>query len=98
MATRWWLLKGDDEMQELTKELAISVPIGTVFHYSHGTSKGARVERWRKSGQTKVWKTRPDEWRMPVKHGMYSNSYITEVEAEHFHLESECETQGTRVT
>ena len=32
--------------------------------------------RCRRNGATKRWATRPDEFRIPVKHGMYSHFYI----------------------
>lgn len=37
--------------------------------------------RWwkvRRNGKTKLWKTRPDEFRIPIKYGMYGFGYITE--------------------
>jgi len=40
----------------------------------------------RRNGATKVWKTRPSEYRIPVKAGLKSCGYITEqsVLGEHF--------------
>lgn len=35
-------------------------------------------KRWRRNGRTKTWKTRPGEFRIPVKHGLRSYGYITE--------------------
>ena len=50
------------------------------------------IENWRRMGRTKLWKTRPDEFRIPIKHGMYGyGSYLTEKNCEHYHAESECE-------
>ena len=48
------------------------------------------VEEWRRNGATKTWKTRPGEFRIPVKWGMRSYDYITQREADRFHTEADC--------
>jgi saccharopine dehydrogenase-like NADP-dependent oxidoreductase len=60
------------------------------FHYAPACTK-TRVERWRRNGETKVWKTREGEFRVPVKFGLRSYSYITHLNAGEFHVASECE-------
>lgn len=32
--------------------------------------------RWRANGVVQTWKTRPDDIRLPVKHGLYAYDYI----------------------
>jgi len=32
--------------------------------------------RVRANGACKIWKTRPEDFRLPVKHGLYSYGYI----------------------
>ena len=32
---------------------------------------------WRRNGKTKLWKTRPDDFRVPIKYGLREYSYIT---------------------
>lgn len=49
-----------------------------------------RVERWRRNGATQTWKTRPDEFRVPIKYGLRGYSSITSHNAYQFHLASEC--------
>ena len=34
--------------------------------------------RCRRNGATKLWKTRPEEFKIPVKYGMYEYFYITQ--------------------
>jgi len=34
--------------------------------------------RWRRNGALKTWKTRPTEFRQPVKYGLYGYDYITQ--------------------
>lgn len=53
---------------DITKDLTGSVTFVT---------RWGRPMRWRKNGQTKLWKTRPGEFRIPVKYGLYDHTYIT---------------------
>jgi len=46
--------------------------------------------RWRVNGKVKTWKTRPGEFKIPVKHGMYDYGYITEKNLHMFHLNGSC--------
>jgi len=48
------------------------------------------IEQWRPNGQCKTWKTRPEEFQLPIKHGFYDYSYLTHRNAAEFHLASEC--------
>jgi hypothetical protein len=59
------------------------------FHYEPACTP-ARTERWRRNGATKLWKTRPDEFRIPVKYGLRDYSYITELNGHKFHTEADC--------
>lgn len=54
--------------QPLTMDEALTA---TRFH-------DIRHNNWRRNGATKTWKRQPDKFRIPVKYGMYSYSYITE--------------------
>lgn len=48
--------------------------------FEHITAKnadGTRI-RARRNGKTKVWKTRPNDFQIPVKHGMYDYGKITD--------------------
>ncbi len=49
-----------------------------------------RVYEWRRNGKTQVWKTRPGEFRVPVKYGMRGYDYIDQYNADRFHVESDC--------
>jgi hypothetical protein len=40
--------------------------------------------RCRRNGKTKTWKTRPGEFRIPVKCGLYEYFYITHENAAEF--------------
>jgi hypothetical protein len=60
-----------------------------VWHYAPACSP-KRVERWRRNGATKRWVTRPNAFRIPIKHGLRDYSYLTDENAHDFHLEQEC--------
>lgn len=54
-------------------------------NFEHKTAKNADGSRLRarRNGATKIWKTRPGEFRIPIKHGLYDYGYITDAD----HLE-----------
>ena len=81
----------------ITKSLARELGYGQELHYGPCTRKiGPRggvtetIERWRVSGRCKTWKTRPDEFEVPIKHGLRTSTYLTHRNADQFHLEADC--------
>ena len=74
------------------------------FHYTgrHDCSRtlGPRggvtenITRVRQSGSMKTWKTRPNDFHLPVKYGMYESAWIDQDNAGQFHLASECEVSS----
>ncbi len=87
----------------VTKEQAMAAHHGQEFHYTgrHKCSKTVgprgsityRITRVRVSGQCQTWKTRPGEFRLPVKYGLYESSDINEVNAGQWHSPEDCETE-----
>ena len=59
----------------LTKDQAM-----TASYFEHVTlkNKDGTALRARRNGQTQTWKTRPDEFRIPAKHGLKDYFNITE--------------------
>jgi len=55
----------------------IFIPSGEIKSLDNGI-------KWRRNGATKVWKTRPDEFKIPVKHGLRDYGYITNENAHLF--------------
>lgn len=49
-------------------------PSVTEFHEDH--ERGASYRTWRRNGQTVTWKTRPAQYRVPVKFGLYRYGQI----------------------
>lgn len=99
---------GESFINMITKEQAIALGNGSLREDIHYTGKhdcarhiGPRggitenVTRVRPSGKCQVWKTRPDEFKLPVKYGMYESSYITHRDASDWHLASECSLAQT---
>lgn len=84
----------------VTKEQVIAGGFSARYHYTGrhdctrviGPRGGVRetVTECRPSGGVKTWKTRPAEFRMPVKYGLYESGAITHENAAHWHLASEC--------
>ena len=73
----------------ITKEQAMEQP-SDIYMLGEFDYQGAPV-RWRANGQCKTWKTRPSEFRLPVKYGAYDYDYITQDNAKWFTLdEQEC--------
>jgi len=68
----------------ITKLQAIE---GRDFHYKRSATA---CEKWRRNGATQTWKTRPNDFRVPVKYGLYGYGQIRETDVGDVHLESEC--------
>ena len=62
---------------KVNRERAPGFDHGHIFHHVTATNHDGSPVRARVSGRPKLWKTRPDEFRIPVKHGMRDHFYIT---------------------
>jgi hypothetical protein len=58
--------------------------------FEHVTVKNADGTplRCRSNGKCQVWKTRPNDWKLPVKHGLYDYFYIDAANAHEWNCES----------
>ena len=65
-----------------------------------GKRGGVKItqEIWRRNGKTKLWKTRPTEYSIPVKHGLYRYDYITQEIAHKVHTWEDCPINGIAIT
>lgn len=66
----------------IDKATATSLTYRTTLHHSTLKNSDGTPLRCRVNGQCKIWKTRPDEFRLPVKHGLYDCFYITQDNAD----------------
>ncbi len=65
----------------IEKDTAVNATHNEEFYcYNNG-----RITRWRVSGKAKTWKTRPNEFRLPIKFGMYESYAITDSNAHIFY-------------
>lgn len=54
---------------------------GHFWHRTATTKDGIRAIQCRRNGKTQTWKTRPNEFKIPCKYGMYDFFYITDKNA-----------------
>jgi hypothetical protein len=72
----------------ITKEQAMTAREFN-FKISNRSNKHFGEERHcRRNGATKTWKTRPNEFKVPVKYGLYEYFYITHENADQFEVRS----------
>lgn len=79
----------------VTKEQAMAAL--SEYHFGEcrkvvGPRGGEKIyqTRVRASGRCQTWKTRPAEFRLPVKYGMYQNGEITHSNASQWHTPEDC--------
>jgi len=72
----------------ITKQLAETLKHGQILH--HITLKNADKSplRARVNGKLKTWKTRPNEFSLPMKHGLKTCFYITQASANEWEIPS----------
>lgn len=70
----------------ITKEQALTAKR---FH-EDAMCTPVRIVTWRRNGATQTWKTRPDDFRIPVKWGLRDYFQITHLNADWFHAEEDC--------
>ena len=70
----------------ITLEQAKELKYGVTVHHISATNADGTPQRFRVSGKPKVWKTRPNEVKVPVKRGMYEYGYLTEHNIHEFNL------------
>jgi len=61
-----------------------------MLHANDYFNADGSCQRWRINGQTKTWKTKPEKFRIPIKHGLRDYSYYTDENQSLFHKEEDC--------
>ncbi len=63
----------------ITKEQALTwtsfIQVSIPVHGRVATAMLVKPINWRANGKCKVWKTRPDDFKLPIKHGLYTYTY-----------------------
>lgn len=62
----------------ITKQQATTLTQGTILEHVSVKNADGTPARARVNGQCKVWKTKPNEFKLPVKHGLKQCFYITQ--------------------
>lgn len=69
-------------IDSVTKAVAVDSSHGQIFYHVNARNADGSAVRVRVTGRCKTWKTRPLEFRLPVKYGLYQSLAITH---ENFH-------------
>ena len=62
----------------ITKQQAIDSYHRQEFHHVSEKNADGSAVRCRVNGKCKTWKTRPDDFQLPVKYGLKTCFYITQ--------------------
>lgn len=68
----------------ISKEQASTLR-GTIYHLTLKNADGSAA-RARPNGKCQTWKTRPDAFKLPMKHGLRDCFYLTEANADQWSL------------
>ena len=80
-ANEWTQQRLARELTYLTKDEAISLPRrAELYHYRERNADGTPLRVF-VNGKCQTWKTRPDEFRLPVKYGLRNCLDITDKNA-----------------
>ena len=60
----------------ITKEIALTLRHGQILHHKTLKNADKTPMRVRVTGKVKTWVTRPVDFRIPVKYGMYEYGYV----------------------
>ena len=71
----------------ITRAIALTLPHGATLHHRTLLTSSRRTPvRCRVWGRCVTWKTRPDDFRLPVKAGLKTHFYITPLNASDWSL------------
>jgi len=71
----------------MTRQEALSLAKDQIIYHVTARNRDGTALRARVNGKCKTWKTRPDEFQLPVTHGLWNHFYIIEVNAAEWSLE-----------
>lgn len=72
-------------MTQVTKQNQEGVNM--FYHATVLNKSDKQPARARRTGKTQLWKTRPNDFKIPVKHGMYDSFYITHDNAHEWNID-----------
>lgn len=62
----------------ITKIEAMNLRHGQIIYHETLKNSDKTRLRARVNGKIKTWKTRPESFQLPIKHGLYDYGYLTE--------------------
>lgn len=74
----------------ITKQIAMSLHHGQVLHHVYVKNADGSALRCRVNGKCKIWATREDDFRLPVKHGLRDCFYIDNSNADQWEVPIVC--------
>lgn len=60
----------------ITKAIAVTLKHGTILHHVSKTNSNGTPMRVRVTGKVQTWKTRPNDFKIPVKYGLRECGYV----------------------
>ena len=70
---------------------AMKLTSGNTIHETGYKNGDGTCARWRVNGKTKLWKTRPKEFRIPIKRGLREYFNLDHDNLELFHSIARCD-------
>lgn len=72
----------------ITATIAQTLRYGqTLVHNTAKQNGGKTPLRVRVTGKVKLWKTRPDDFKIPVKHGLCESGYVDHTNGQYWTIE-----------
>lgn len=68
----------------ITKEQAMNLNNNAVIHHISDKNRDGTPVRWRVNGKCKIWKTRPEEFSLPIKYGLKVYGKLTHKNCDQF--------------
>jgi len=75
----------------MTRLEAKALRVGTTLHHNTAKNVDGTCVRWKINGQIKLWKTRPADFSVPIKHGLRDFGYLTQDNCHLLHTIEQCE-------
>lgn len=70
----------------ITAQQVAALTVGTTLHHATQRNADGTPLRARVNGKVQLWKTRPTDFRIPIKSGLYAYGNITPSVAHAWHL------------
>ena len=67
-----------NDLKQLTLARSKKLNYGDIIYQKDGYNADGTRRKWRVSGKVKLWKRNKNRVKIPIKHGLFSNDYITE--------------------